>query len=1361
MKVNFSLSDKSKFNAPSFAGFRCEKNVKGAYESEFNYPYNNGTHKAYLEVFDVEKNENEIYYPANIRPNNEIKSEALLLGKGGVKVNLKRAYGLFNDEPFAYRYKLVNKSTGKVDYATDAGSLISSRDFPKCNIVCQSASKISKGGAMLLTIPDSQNVGFVYDADGKIVQTEESLELKEKAKKATKTFSNKMGGTLAGLEQQIPILKKQGYTRIVSTPLFTDDSLSAHGYWNKNTMQISQSLGNINNYASFQKKMFKAGINLVADGAFVNEGLEGVHFKDVLLHGDKSPYFEWFRADGMKDSPLAMGVFSKNQEFIGHKVVNSPYEYIQDSSSKTIKIKTNHDYNPKKPTKIQIFDKALTSVEQQKDTKNIIKSYDNLNPQDLSEAHRTNNHNDTVINYSFDIDPEIYNKNIENLNEYNATKKEGNKISLDSPGAARFLTKAGNFDLEDKFESGFETWDANTDIGKLNFFMSNADIKAMKNLSEKEKKIKYECLSRANREVQDYALSSGKYWTKKTNDILLEDTAKNLKNIDKTPIKAYNKIISLIDKEELPEFLRDKISPEIVKNVLENKYQLTKTKRVGDYKDLLLSGLMDLPLDAIELGDDVTAVLGYPYITNRSSNAEGLGISRYLLYKNQNPHLAAKYEKTYLKTEDMYKNQLSNFADEIMITVNDKFSDDNKIFDGHNATMLGKYVLPLVGQDIAKFAIIKALNPKAKVSVLPDGEIVYDYKTLKETTLKDVGVVSNFPDDKANELISKIKKGIEKISDEDKKIIADSIYNRIKDTTADGFKLSEMIIDRSQAGLDWRIDAAKDVADIDAIRNKNSFFSENWNNVIEFWGNFTSLVHGENPNAYLAAEITDMGEIYDNSGRFSSPDDAQKKLLEETGITTTANYGTFFTAVANIFGKDYVDGSSKDKNSRNYMINDKLVGENYLHSAQMSSLLHSYTFIGNHDKPRALHCMALDMQLFHTNFHDSKNYEHKKIAAGILNNKFTYEVNDSDVNSVDFDLVSNKAIAMADSLKSGFGKVISQSIHSNRRDVIYTAISKSIADLAHGTYVDSKFTADGFGTEPFDKAIEMVLTQAKEKHGLNLSDDEQGKLVNGTFETIVKPAMSKLKGMTSFLVALPGNPTLFAGDDLGLTGYDEKMKNVTLKNRGMLNWDVLNDPNKSFIKDYYNEMNSIMGLRARPELETLNTGAPFALAVQMGIGENKSPISGVLRHSTNGAMTVSLFNASGSNLDYKQELADSNVQLHNISLGGFPAGLPVGKVFKNADKRDQSTYKVVMDPNTGDHVINRFGSDGKYGKIDVFHSTLILYSEPDRKPNANVNDVSFSGKNVLYNPQYIFVSNPYKKADAPKIGAKLFAQSAV
>ena len=158
-------------------------------------------------------------------------------------------------------------------------------------------------------------------------------------------------------------------------PLFTDDSLTAHAYWNKNCFQMANSLGNIINYSAFLRLMLAKGMNLVSDGSYVNEGLEGVHFQHILKWGEKSPYFNWFRISGLKDSPLSLGVFGKNTEHVTHRLVNSPYKFIENDNG-TISIKSSHcEYDPKKPTYIQIYDNRLTNAENLSN-KELIKAYE-------------------------------------------------------------------------------------------------------------------------------------------------------------------------------------------------------------------------------------------------------------------------------------------------------------------------------------------------------------------------------------------------------------------------------------------------------------------------------------------------------------------------------------------------------------------------------------------------------------------------------------------------------------------------------------------------------------------------------------------------------------------------------------------------------------------------------------------------------------------------------------------------------------------------------------------------------------------------------------------------------------------------
>ena len=1350
MKVNLNLPKLVK--TPNFTGFNHKKSETGTSEFEFNFPHDSNKYDCYLEIFSVNKDKNDNYNVSKQLTNTDLGVKSIKMDNRGVKIDMSYAYDeLSNKEPFAYRYKLVDKrDNSKYFYQVDAGSVIDyskNGNFDKFNLVMQDGTKVAKGGSMTLALPDSYAVGWVYDKEGKPTFDKKTF---EKSKYATKTFSNKMGGNLAGLEANIDKLKKAGYTRVVSTPIFTDDSLSSHSYWNKNCMQMSNSIGNIDNYASFQKKLFKNGINLVSDGAFVNEGLEGVHFKHMLKWGEKSPYYNWFRANGLQSGPLSMGIFAKNKDYVEHKIVNSPYKYEQGADG-IIKSSKNPNYDAKKPTFVQIFDNRLVSDEAKKDTTKLIKTYDKL---DTGNTYDINNHNDTVVPYSFEINPEIYNKNVKKLNAYN--KNAENKIMLNQPLAAKFLTQSESYVLEDKFENGFETWDANTDIAKLNFVFSHADTKRLENLPRHEREYQTNLIKAKNFEAQDYVVNSGKYWTRKTNDILNEYVAQELKNVSSNPKEAMETIVKLTNKGELPS--NNDINETIVSNVIDGNYESKTDNLTDNYKELTLQSIMSLPLDSIEFADDTVAVLGSSLITNRATTADQIGLSRYEMFKAGNPQVTEENKNTYAKADSMYTEEMFKFTDDVMQQVNKNLGGN--LFEGNTVSKLGKYVLPLVNQDIAKFALVKAVAPKAEVKVNANGEISYDYDKLKEeTTLASMGILADSPEDEANLLIKNLKSGINKISNADKATLVNALTKRLQGLNENSFALAEMIVDRNNAGLDWRIDAAKDIADMDALRNGNANFKDEWSSVINFWKNFSEGVTKENPNAYMVAEVTDEYALHDKSGKYSTAKDAVMKLHQEAGMTSSANYSYFFTDVANIFNKDITTGVTLDTNARERKIFDKMVGaDNYLNSAPLDSILYSYTFVGNHDKPRMLHCLSLDMELFHTNF--SKNYNHKKIAAAVLKDKMYNQVTDADINSIDFNKVSNKAIAMGDAIKGGFGKALGRVFQGQRKDEVYSAISKSVADLASGKYMDKEFSADAFGTKPFDVTIKSVMKQAEAKHGLKLSNDEKNKLFNATFETILKPSMSKFKAMMGFLVSLPGNPTMYAGDELGLTGYEEKAKNVYLQNRNALKWEWLNDSNKQFIQDFYNEMNAKMALRDRAELKALNDGAPFTLDLQKDVNSGK-PVSAILRQSSDGAMAISLFNANNVNLDKEAEFRPTHVKLDSISLHttnndkvGLKAGLQAGTTFKNADDRDKSIYKVCE--SNGNYFIKRFDNEhdyqnsvrtGKYSdrnRIDMFDSTLILYSVPEKKQTK-----------VMYNPQYNFVTNPYQQAKKVETGSKL------
>ena len=1377
MKVDLSLNQPKINKSVKFEGYKPVKSEYGDNEYEFNYVYDDDKYDCYLEIFSVDKDSNGNYFidkqkkydPLNSKPADTGEKGIKLESGKATKIDMKGEFGISSDEAFAYHYKLYPKGTYKdPKWAVDAGNIINETykdPWEIYNIVTDRASTVSKGGAMKLIDVDINNVMWVYDNNNNIVKNPNINHLR----RTSKNFANKIGGSLAGLEKDVESGKLDNFTRIITLPLFTDDCLTAHAYWNKNCMQMAHSLGNINNYSSLQKKLFAKGINLVSDGAYVNEGLEGIHFSHVLKWGTKSPYLNWFKIADLESSPLSLGVFGKNQKFVTHKLINSKYAYSQQNDG-SVKITKNRLYDSKAPTYILIYDRRIDNAEKMT-REQLLEAYNKLNKKHIE----FNTHNDTVIPYQFEINSDTYLKNVENLNKYNKKAPFEEQIKLYSPQGTRMVSHFEHFTLDSKHESGFETWDANPDIAKLNYVYSNSDAQKLKNILDPKKRAQAANILRQNNmQVQDYAISSAKFWTKKTNDILNLYVAQNLKDIKgKNPKEITDKIKSLSNGKVLPK--DTDVNQDIVTNVLNGSYFLHGTESNDSYDDLILRGLMDLPLDSVEVGDNISAVLASPYITKRAIKDDQLGVSRFEMYKNGNKHLLPEYSYAYNLADKMYTNEMKNLADEILKTLETRMekSDGNKLRDKNgNPTDYAKYIIPLLTAEIARFAIIKSVLPDTRFSFNHNtGEITYKYKDLKNTSLQSMGIISVSPEDEAVSLIHKLRHRIKRIDESAKNDFTNALWKSIEGTDANSFKLAEMIVDRTQAGLDWRIDATKDIGDIGSLRNQKTDFELTWNSIINFWSKFTDGVKKYHPDAYIAAEVTDEGEIFErgygskSGSRFADKKEAVKKLINEAGFTTLANYGYFSSDITQIFGKlfDFDGENSPEKGCEHgKTIYEKLVGsDNFINSGPLESLIYSYTFAGNHDKSRALEGFAMDMDMVYADLTNKSKYDYRQRAYKILEAKgYGDIVNPDAVNEYDFDRVSTLAIAKCESIASGMGKASNQiGVTQERSSYIYGKMLRALAHLAKGKFKDRVFEADGFGAKDYNTAVDLVLEEMdhlERDRSKRLTADEKKKLKDKTLERIIDPAMSRLLGQTKFLVALLGNPTLFAGDEYGSTGYETTTKNIYLQNRNIIHeeWADPKSPDyKEFVKRFKDYIDYQYHLRTRKELQPLNDGAPFVLKPQDAKinteGGKHTELTALLRQSPDGRMTVSVFNTSGLNHKFDEYYTPGEVELNYIDLNsagnniGLPGGLKPGLMFKNADPNDKTIYYV-----NGNNQIT--GPDHK--PIKFQDSTLILYYDPSFKKE----DLSFTGRRIMYNPQYNFnFTNAYKPKSEVVTGSKL------
>jgi len=1383
VKINLDLKNekvKHQQSPVTFEGYTPKKSDDGYLEYEFAYPFDPDREDCYLEIHKLNKDIYNNYYSVG-KAYTKKGADSVKLNPGANRIDLARTFGIDDNVPFAYHYFVIDKNSGFKKTRIDAGDAIDERTKEEqeklFNIVIPTKSNVSRGGSMKLVIIDSQKVGDVYNDQNMIVRDEK---LARRGREGIKTIANKFGGTIAGLEKAIDNGEYDGYSRIISLPVFTDDDFTAHAYWNKNCMQMASSLGNINNYASLQRKMFAHGLNFVSDGAFVNEGLEGVHFKHIQKWGENSPYFNWFRADGIKDNPLSMGVFVKNKDFISHKIVNSPYQYIQNPATGIVKIvkKQPGEYDKTKPTYIQYFDTRLVSEKEKQDTKSLIKTYSKMSTDNVYDLHT---HNDSVFPYASEINPETYNSNIKRLNEYNSSSNN-NTIRLESPLAARVLSQFEYFGTDGKFESGFDTWDANPDIAKLNFMVSNADTKALMNYPVNEQGRRIALLRKANCQVQDYNVTSGQFWTRKTDDILRLSVAQNLKNVDKdNPSLAYSQIMNKANGKVFPVSVKAEVTKNEVENVLYGLYNNKRMLSDEDKKSQILQGLMNTPLDSFEFGDNVVAVLASPLITKRATVPEEIGVSRYDIYKAGNKNLLPEYKKTYDMMDKLYTGEMSDYATKVLDVLNSYLPEDKKLFDGDKVTDFGKYVLPLVTPEIAKYAVIKSLVPDLTVAIDKNtGEMAYDYKRLKTTSLQGLGITNpSSPEDEAKMLITRMSNGIKKLDYSLESEIVEALARTLKDTNLQSFQLADLIIDKTQAGLDWRIDATKDVADIEALRNENTNFDYTWKQVIDFWQKFTQSVIKINPNAYLVAEITDMVNLHErgqgsSSAKFPKTSDIEPKFMRETGMVATANYSDYYNNIIKLFTRKFEDGSIwTDNDFKQKLLFYKMVGgpqqSPFLKSGSLQSIIYTYSFIGNHDKARALHCAAMDMGMFYTDLTYKDNFDNRLKAYKLINDKFFGDISASEVNNYDFSAVSPYAVAMGYALRTAFIKVLEtykadedNHFTEEQYKAAFEAISKAVSDLSQGKFLGKRFDPDAFGVKPFDVSIEMVLKQAREQYNLTLPNTLDKKYADDVFEKVLDPAISKLLGMMKFLVALPGLPTLFDGDDMGATGYDTEKKNVFLGSRQRIHdeWvEVGGAKYKSFIAKHKKEFDEVMSLRKNVKCNALNNGAPFTLPLQEAEDEhnsnNKFKIPVILRQSTDGRMTLSVFNTSGFHNNPEEYYAPLHLKMDSIKFNfdvkkkengedetiyidgandvGI-TGLKPNTVFVNA--KDENDKYYVNEFN-GKYFLKR-GTDN--GRITIDDSTLILYHVPENTP------LTFTGRYDI-KPSVNFVTNVYSNKE--------------
>lgn len=1121
-------------------------------------------------------------------------------------------------------------------------------------------------------VPDSFNV--VKDEENK-----SNIDLKAK-----RNHFNRLGGTLNTIKEKIPYLKDTGITSVLGTPVFGMDH-SSHGYWTIDPYQITDELGNISDFKKLMIDLYKNDMRWIADGAFVNEGVPGMHISDIAYWGAQSPCVDLFETKDLENLPTRFGVLSKNiniDEHIHLKLVNAPYKIIFEKTPEGNYIEKkiiDNKVDPTKPTFVQLFDDRLASEDQMNNDK-VFSVY----------AKKETDNNFEIAGYRDSVQPYYHRVTLREVEDNYKKYKEAHKIDS-SVEFKNLLTKWRNFEfVESNKDGGISLWVGNSDISKKRF------ITPEKLLEEGLSQDKYKQKLAAQYQVQDDTVQVGKFWTSEVARTLVEYTAKAIENKrheNETKVLSYQEAVkALIDEGSLPASAKailekDADNLSALDNILATNawgdgrdYKLTKTKMPESVTD----GLMSYPFEATEFAVDLLGVFTYPYIKNMAVTEDTVGMSRYDFYKMGDEYyemMPDRYRDLYKKSDNLIANDMTQQADNILAKLSEKLGI-NIISENGELTEQGKDIYSVIYPDIAKFLLVSSLAPKIK-PVYKDEKnnnnniFSYNVSDLRNVSFNSLNLQYELsPEDVANRLLEEIKNGLNNIPDDDIDAFVDHLSSRLKDVNSDSINVAKLIIEQTESGLDWRIDASKDVGDFEAVDDGALDYRTNIEHIYSFWDKFNKGVREYNPRSYTVGELTDW-------------DEPERDFSPRTGFSTVSDYRYFYSLLPKLYGKNS-DGQSESKFKDNVYSELK----EFLNSGYASNVNFAHRFVSNHDKPRMLHVFSLDPSAFLEENADKKpELMHHLMLIGLNSS--------AEFNKLD----------------------------ENKKKALYTALDSLRGGTVFVNGQEKYFDKENFGIRPFDFNIDSLIEQAietnQEFEKFASDDANKPKIEKMKAEILEKmltnnDALNRFRTMWLAMNAMPGAPTMYAGDELGMTGWETFAKNEKQENRNRLPWERLNDQNYSFIKKFNESINAITKIRAKEAASALVNGATVFI--------NAPTENSVAFYRYNDKTdAICVIHADPFNGGSKQELTTNR-----LDLSGLPAGLKVGTIYKDA--LDENVRFKVTNP----YEIKRIDNNGNIQEnINLHDSGLILLREKD----FTGKELSFKGH--IENPNVKLANTKY------------------
>jgi len=1241
----------------NFKGIKQVLSNEGYKQFEICLPYDTDRFKKVsVEIVPVVKQKNKII------PDKNAVVRTLDLKDGKLDFDPSLYFG--EDQVFGYRLVLTDNDGQKL-YHTDSGLRTNQvNSEAKYTVMFPNRTYNHNSGGIVITTMPSLNTGYEMK-DGRPVKVDGMAEKAENVRaNHFSSIAYLPGSSIASMMNKIPKWSEMGARTLLINPLTGE---GPHGYWTGNSYQVSPIHGTNNDVRAFVVELYKYGMSLDFDFADTSQGLNGYLTKHVDKYGEKSPYFYVFQNTSEHITKALLPNVDHNspegKEILSHikmHVVNGNYKYTCEQDG--IKIEKN-TRDTSKPTYVQLYDDRFLSESQKKQISEgkIISPSDKLEP---------DNHYDvTRYNHSVHSEPrEIAEDEIAGLHSRIEKVKDDY-----SSNKMHFLQYALDFENVgyDKTTEGATTWDGYIHLLLNRHATSQADETVLPTITDK-KKAQYAAILNQHDTAQAPA-----HFVRTVRDSLNNYALQQVKNAKEPTVEGYRNMLNSPD-IKLPPRAKEIMTDEILANIINGNYHIPQLETSNHTRERIVEELMNYPLPALKFADDVVAVLKSPWISYIAPTVQDIGKTRYEFYRD-NGHkrmpdsdidFPNKYKDMYEDVDSFYTIALTEFALDVLSKA-DKEAKLGLFDKEQNLSEKGKLALPLVMHDILEFAMVKSLAPNVKITN-KEGELFFDEKALKETNLKNLGgkgISAKSPEEEARKTFNLMKDGLAAIPDPDKKVLINSIEDKLSGVRVEDLKVTLVMNDRLGLGANVRVDAAKDfmrkAACLAGLENLGPSFDK----AIELLANVVQTSQRVDRNTRVRPELTDLGEKdyfgKEASGRFENGMGAEIIAIYEAGLLSPLNYNFGFSQ-----STEFAQGQGDMQDYKKGLLgmNPGWKGnEGFYFNFPSGAINESYNFVDNHDKTRVLTAFILDNDLYSGK--KGEEGQRNKLNAAIQ--KYTPDVASTGLTP------SYHSIAMADALSKPLEASVDKlGINSDQKSAVKKSLSLALQDLAQGKFKGKQFNADAFGESSVDIALNDVIIQAKE-HGLKLDKDDESKLFKGTLNIIMPPAFEKLISAMKFLLfSIPGKVVVNEGTQYGATGSETYKSNVNVGNRSVAIDRTKDMPEYQKLHD---DLEKLFQLKVNPNLETMNVGESVVLTT------DDDTMATLMYDKDNEIILLNgkNKNAVTSEIDLSPRLKEDTI------VAGLAGGLAVGTYFVNAIKEDdKAAYGVCKE--AGNYIIKKF-----------------------------------------------------------------------